>query len=193
MKTTLSRSTPGFLSLEPKQTISVVMVYEDYATGLRAKRLYDELCRQLEPDCELNQSMWKFEVLGVPRLGTVAAEEAAEADMIIVSMSGENELPKTVADWLETWLGEKVGQSSALVTLFDETEEEENQCETIQWHLRQVARRGGMSFFSNPAGSSDWVREQTPERIRFHGRAASPVCTTSISYDPPSRHWGINE
>lgn len=136
MRTTLSRSTPGFLNLENKQTINVVMVYEDYATGLRAKRLYDNLCRQLEPECEVNQSMWKFEVLAVPRLGTVAAEEAAEADMVIISLSGESELPGRVKDWLETWVGEKAGQSSALVALFDGIEEDESQIEAIQIHLR---------------------------------------------------------
>ena len=181
------------MSLENKQAINVVLVYEDYATGLRAKRLYDDLCRQLEPECEVNQSMWKFEVLGMPRLGVVAAEEAAEADMIIISMSGENELPGKVRDWLETWVGEKAGQSSALVALFDEVEEEESQIEAIQSHLRQVARRGGMSFFADPAGVPEWESGHAPERIRVQVEETSPVWASAISYDPPLRHWGINE
>ena len=193
MKNTISQSTAGFLSLERKQAINVAIVYEDYATGLRAKRLYDTLCRQLEPECEVNQSMWKFEVLSIPHLGAVAAEEAAEADLILISLRGDRDLPHGVKDWMETWAGEKAGQSSALVALFGEIEENESQIDTIQTQLRQVARRSEMSFFAEPAGSPSWDSGHSPDRIRVHSEAMSPVWADVIDNDPTTRHWGINE
>ena len=193
MRTRFSQSTAGLLSLEHPQSINVVIVYEDYATGLRAKRLHDNLCRQLEPECEVNQSMWKFDVLSSPRLGAVAAEEATEADLILVSMHGDGELPREVKDWLETWAAEKTGQNSALVALFDEVEEDESQVDTIQRYLRQIARRGGMSFFADPAASPEWEAGFTPERTELDGADMAPVWVDAISYEPASRHWGINE
>ena len=193
MQPSFSQSTAGLLSLEHKQAINVVIVYEDFATGLRAKRLYDNLCRQLEPECEVNQSMWKFEVLAIPRLGAVAAEDAAEADLVIVSLHGDMELPDKVKNWLEKWIGEKGAQSSALVALFDDLEEDEPEIASIQACLRQVARRGGMSFFADPASSSEWDSELASSQMGLRGGETYPAWAGVFNYVPPSRHWGINE
>ncbi len=188
-----TQSTAAFLSLENKQTIDVVMVYQDFATGLRAKRLYDNLCRQLEPECELNQSMWKFEVLAIPRIGAVAAEEAAEADLVIISMHGDLELPGKVKAWLETWVGDKSNPNGALVAVFDDSEDAGGQVASVQASLRQIADRGGMHFFADPASSTEWDTELAPERMRTRIDPAPAVWASGFNYDPPSRHWGINE
>jgi hypothetical protein len=193
MQIDIFQSPADFLSLESKQAINVVMVYEDYAGGLRAKRLYDNLCRQLKPECEVNQSMWKFEVLASPRLSEMAAEEAAEADLVILSLRGDVGLPGKVKDWIETWVGEKGSQGSALVVLFDDVEEDRNEIASIQACLRQLARRGEMSFFADPAGSSEWDTEPVPERMGVRVEPAAAASASINNSNPPSRHWGINE
>jgi hypothetical protein len=184
MHTTISRSPFGFVSLEDQQSINVVMVYEDFATGLRAKRLYDDLCRQLETECKLNQSMWKFDVLTIPRLGEAAAEEAAEANMVIVSMHGDDDLPAKVKAWMETWIREKTTSGGALVLLCDESEKE-SQADAVQDYLRRVADRSGLSFFADPV--------RLPKLGRSPDEVAPQVWSASSNHAPPTRHWGINE
>ena len=113
----------SFLDPEQKQTINVLMVYEDFESGLRAKHLYDRISHQMKQECIVNQSMWKVDVLLIQSLGAIAGEDAAMADIIILSLRGDRELCKTLNDWMEHWVCTTPVQRKALVALFDNLEE----------------------------------------------------------------------
>src|ERR1041384_5188943 len=94
-------------ALEANSNLNVVIAYEDFETGKRAKKTCDFLAQNLGDDCRLSHQMWKFDVLGIPKLREMAAKDAAQADMVIISCHGSNELPIELKAWIELWLAEK--------------------------------------------------------------------------------------
>ena len=49
-------------------------------------------------------TMWKFDVLALPKLWEVAVKDASVADIVIVSCS-RDDLPGYVKSWIETATG----------------------------------------------------------------------------------------
>src|SRR5262245_49653703 len=124
---------------------NVVIAYEDFETGKNAKKTYDFLVEHLGDECAFNNQMWKFDVLSLPKLREMAIGDATQADIIIISAHGTNDLPSQVKTWIEQSITGKP-HAIALVGLFDTESCQNHSCE----YLAEVARRGGMEFFSQP-------------------------------------------
>src|SRR5207245_10236995 len=107
MQRTLTYVPPGVSDLEVNNTFNVVIAYEDFETGKHAKSTYDFLVEHLHGECRFTNQMWKFDVLGIPKLREMAAKDAAMADIIIISSHGGEELPPDVKAWIELRLIEK--------------------------------------------------------------------------------------
>jgi hypothetical protein len=129
----------------------VVMVYEDFRTARQATRAYDFLVANLTHEWRVTSQMWKFDVLRIPELRALAAEDAMMADLIIVSCNGEGELPSGVRTWIEMWLGYKAG-AVALVALLDVPPGQAERARVTQAYLEHVAQRAHMEFFTWPQG-----------------------------------------
>jgi hypothetical protein len=136
-------------SREGAPVFSVVLVFEDFSTGKRAKRAYDFLAANLTHEWHVVSQMWKFEVLSIPELREMAAKDAAMANLIIVSSRGDRELPAPVKDWIEMWLGYR-GDAVALLALFDSPPEQAEHAQATQTYLEGVAKRGQLEFFTWP-------------------------------------------
>ena len=134
---------------EGAPAFSVVLVFEDFNTGKRAKRAYDFLAANLTHEWQVISQMWKFEMLNIPELREMAAKDAAMANLIIVSSRGDRQLPTHVKDWIEMWLGCQ-GDAVALVALFDSPLEQAEHAQATQTYLERVAKRGRMEFFTWP-------------------------------------------
>ena len=79
-----------------------VLIYENFATGVRARCFCERLVRAL--DNTLEEQMWSFDVLGIREARNAAASAARKADVVIVSLLGRTDLPSTVRAWLDMWL-----------------------------------------------------------------------------------------
>jgi hypothetical protein len=139
--------------------------------------------------------MWKFEVLSIPKLREMAAQDAERADVIIVSCHGSNELPADVRTWMELWLAEK-RRPLALVALLDSPVEYPEQAEVIRNYLAQMAKRGQMEFFSQPY---EWPAKRQ-EEPRVSIRPASPreeealsTLSVVVQQDVGVARWDISE
>ncbi len=93
--------------------------------------------------------MWKFELLNLPELRRLAAEDAALADVIMVSFRGDRELPVPVRAWIKVWLGRKAG-AVALIALLDGPPEQRRRIQAVQAFLERAAQRARMEFFAWP-------------------------------------------
>lgn len=133
---------------EATPSFNVLIAYEDFETGKHAKETYDFLVENVGHDCHFTNQMWKFDVLLLPRLQAIALEDAARADIIIVS-SKARELPAHVTSWIEAWLGQ-AQHPLALVALFQTTPAEPDGINRARQYLAEVARRGNMEFFAQP-------------------------------------------
>src|SRR3954447_13477978 len=109
----------GTSDLEANPTFNVVIVYEDFETGKNAKKTYDFLVENLGRECQFTNQMWKFDVLGIPKLREMAAKDAGVADIVLISCHGNAEIPVEVKAWIELWQSEE-SSAIALVALFSE-------------------------------------------------------------------------
>jgi hypothetical protein len=66
---------------------NVVIFYEDFGTGVRAKKGLDYVAEELGNDLEFRHSMWRLDVLQEPKLDPMAAPALAEADLLLISLS----------------------------------------------------------------------------------------------------------
>ena len=139
--------------------------------------------------------MWKFDVLGIPKLREMAAKDAAQADIVIISCHGHNDLPVEVKAWIELWLAEN-SSAIALVALFDSPPMDPQQTDSIRDYIAAVARRGQMEFFAQPYDGH--IGNKPALRMPF--RESSPLDEEALStisgvmqQDLSFPRWGINE
>jgi hypothetical protein len=173
---------------------SVVIAFEDFDTGKRANRAYDFLVANLSQEWRVTSQMWKFEVLGIPELRQMAAEDVASANIIIISSRGDRELPTDVKAWIELWLGYR-GDPVALFALFDCAPEQTQHAKATQTYLKRVAKRGRMEFFVWPQiGPVIADREHVAEWDRQRIIAGAPLVSLggAARFEADYSHSGSN-
>jgi len=99
--------------------LSVVAAYEDSATDARVNEFCQRLTANLGSDCQVAKQMWLFTELRVAQLRGIAADDAARAGLVIVSVHHAQGLPDEVKTWIEAWLARKRSQPVVLLALFD--------------------------------------------------------------------------
>jgi hypothetical protein len=120
-------------------------MYEDFGTGKRAKKGLDYVAEELGNDFEFRHSMWRLDILLDPKLNALAAPALAEADLLIISLRGEGQLPAKIRALIDTRLAEKANRDCALVALFEGAA-----CATrgpLYACLANLARQQGLDFF----------------------------------------------
>ena len=81
-----SHPTPN---LDDRPKFKVVIIYEDDAAGKRAKYFYNKMIRELVDECDFSLELWNFQVLAISKIRNSAAQAAAQADFVILSMHGK--------------------------------------------------------------------------------------------------------
>jgi hypothetical protein len=94
-------------------------MYEDFGTGKRAKGALDYVAEELRNDFEFRHTMWRLDVLQDPKLNILAAHALAEADLLIISLRGERQIPAEIRVLIDRWPVEKTNRDVALVALFE--------------------------------------------------------------------------
>ena len=130
---------------------NVVIIYEDSAAGKRAKHLYDRVIRELADECDFSLKLWNFQVLAISKIANSAAQTAAKADFVILSMHGKAQLSVQTRDWIERWSGLISDNRSALVAMLDQTGMRHGTAASTLDYLRKVADRRGISFYTHTA------------------------------------------
>jgi hypothetical protein len=126
--------------------VLVVAAYEDFVTGVRVNELCRGLARELGPQCNIIKQMWLLNLLRLPQLRAIATEDAASADLIIVSFHDAETIPLELRDWVETWPLSKKEFPQLLLALFDCIDDEEPP-RGLHAYLESVAANHYMSFF----------------------------------------------
>ena len=63
----------GAPAREARPGLDVLLMYEDLSTGLRARRLLDEVVTSLNLEVDFQANLWRFDLLGEPGLLELAA------------------------------------------------------------------------------------------------------------------------
>jgi hypothetical protein len=133
---------------EAARKMRVVAVYEDFATCARVNESCRSVARDLDHDCELIKQAWLVNLLRLPQLRAIAAQEATSADLIIISLHDAERPPDEVKDWFELWLQEASPRPTVLLVLADMVCYEETR--TADTYLEGVAKRGNMDLVVQP-------------------------------------------
>jgi len=171
--------------------LKVLLLYEDAETGLRAKRSVAALHGQGDLDAGVETRLWRLDLLSTVWLREQAATEAVAADVIIVSLHGDDELSEAMREWLRLWLQRKADRPYALGVLLDADPVREDRAQSAAGYLERVANAGGADLL--------WGFCETPSaNLPEMDCAGAPVHTVrepKADLYHPCRysHWGINE
>jgi hypothetical protein len=133
-----------------RSPLNVVLACEDFSAGMHALGTFDKIFSTQGKKIRTNaQSVWKFDLLGVTALQEIAAEEAASADLIIISMHGPGILTETVRSWIELWMESREHEPGVLVLLLDDADADGSREYPVEAHLKACAERAGMEFLSH--------------------------------------------
>ena len=137
------RETPSG-NQSPPTPFKVLIMYEDFGTGKRAKKGLDYVAEELGNDFEFRHSMWRLDILQDPKLNILAAPALAEADLLIISLRGEGQIPAKIRVLIDTWLAEKANRDCALVALFEAAASAPRS--SVYPCLANLARQHGLDF-----------------------------------------------
>jgi hypothetical protein len=119
-------------------------MYEDFGSGKRAKGALDYVAEEFGHELEFRHTMWRLDVLQDPKLSTLAAPALAEADLLIISLRGERQIPAKIRVLIDTWLVEKTNRDGALVALFEARASETHG--SVYTYLASLARQHRLDF-----------------------------------------------
>src|SRR5260370_36565068 len=88
----------------PPTPFNVVIMYEDFGSGKRAKKGLDYVAEELGNDLEFRHSMWRFDILQDPEINGLAGPPLPPAELLIIFLPrGGRVLPKNPP--LNCWRG----------------------------------------------------------------------------------------
>ena len=148
MKAAPSHSARNGAATPPVPTFKCVVIYEDFAAGKRGKHFYETLVAAMDGDCISTHNLWSFPVLAIAEMRNIAVTAAAAADIVIFALSGRDELPAAVKEWIEMWAWFIEDTHPALVSLFESPNGESG---SIRGYLRSITARKHLDFFPDSA------------------------------------------
>jgi hypothetical protein len=89
--------------------------------------------------------MWRLDILQDPKLNALAAPSLAEADLLIVSLRCERQLPGKIRALIDERLAQTVNHACALVALFEGPAPATRS--SVYACLATLARQHGFDFF----------------------------------------------
>lgn len=178
---------------DPKLPFDLVVAYEDLETRNRALHLYDHLAQQLLDDYDFQCSWWKFDHLANATLRQQAADAAAEANMVILSIRAHHELPRAHQLWLKEWVSRRHHRKAALVTMIAGTSAPGRDASPALACLQNAARLARMDFFTHAFELPRQPRETPDAPFPAQAPAAASLLQGLLQNRIPVPRWGINE
>lgn len=175
--------------------LMVAIIYENIDAGCHARDVCDVVIKRLGHNYEYASDMWRFDVLKIRECRELAAQAAAQANVIMIATQSVSELPMDVKAWIELWLREE-REIQALVGLCHRPHGRIVQNWPLRSYLAGVAERGQIAFFAEP---DIWPEEEfRPGHMALEFRSEelplAPMCFEGTSSrDISLGHWGLNE
>jgi hypothetical protein len=176
----LAKSTPGGWRIKP--LLKAVLIYENFAAGVRARWFCEKFVRLL--NVRLEETNWSFEALEIRKMREAAASAARKSDVVMLSMSGRKKLPGTIKTWLDMWLWLLDNEDPAFVGLFAASAPR-HIC-SIRAYLDSAARDAGIDFFPHEIAASELPQFLCPE-----SRLKPPLPTAKLEGFFPRREHSL--
>jgi hypothetical protein len=171
------------------RTFRLFITCQDQAAFLQAKKVEDQVQRLCGNQMAVSCAWWNFALLRHDRLRDNALMEAAESEMIVISLSASGEMPSHVKAWLESWPVRPQAGQAALVTLLPGKKMMSGPQSHVAW-LRRIAEDRGLDFFCN---QDEWDVGGFLSRPFDVWTAARWTAPTAFSEQNSWHRGGINE
>lgn len=136
------------MTKEPDLKLNVVIAYDDHRAYKRAIRTLVRVASQLGDDVSVLPMPWRFEYLGKPDWCALATADVTKAEMLVVSTSSEDKLPRAIESWIETSLEIKRNSSTAVVALLGAPDDLDGSDSPRFQFLARTTREAGLDFFA---------------------------------------------
>jgi hypothetical protein len=128
--------------------INVVIAFEDVETGVRARTTVDRVQQLCGLETEPDYKFWKFDLLRNPHMRRLAALDASEAHVIVLSAHGRDpEWPVAVREWIAEWHWQRTDQPGALVVFLGGEYQQGAGGHPMLAFMEDIARGVGLEFF----------------------------------------------
>lgn len=94
-----------------------VILYEGIPGLESAIAMCQQLTQRFSGDLKFEFTWWGFKYLNEPAMAAVAAQEAVEADLVVLSLQGSDTLPASIQNWFGQWIGQRTKPEGALVVV----------------------------------------------------------------------------
>ena len=181
---------------EAPGALSVLLVYEDFTTGLQARLAFERVERRFESAADFKVDLWKLALLREPALLEEAVTEAARADLVFLSVHGRGgRLPALAHGWLGRWFERCFGRPCALVVLLEALAGTAPAMNPASDSLRAAALAAGVDMFLCTAPPLQTERPSALDQLQPppDGLPSLPLQSRSHLDSQPYSHWGINE
>jgi hypothetical protein len=131
--------------LTKKAIYSMVMIYENAVTGIRARQFGENLMHELGNAIPWTRDMWDLKMLDLPDVRRAATEAAAIADVVILGLDGRTDLPDSFKAWVEEWAGRLHGQP-ILIALFNAADNKHLALASTRAFLGTIAETCELTF-----------------------------------------------
>jgi hypothetical protein len=144
---TLNQIAAALVSLPNAQ---VVIVYEKFYAGLKAKQFFDRQIAPAEPARRPRFQMWGFAGLRFDSVRAHALRDALESDMVCLALLSDAKLPEGVKVWAESWAHERGSHHCLMVVLLESMPVSLPGNSPIIQFLRDVAGKANAEFLMAP-------------------------------------------
>jgi len=124
----------------------VLILYDDREAANHVMRAFHLLSQHCGGDVAFHTDMWKFDTLRSASIARLAADDALNAHVIVVSAHGSDDLPQEVKDWFPSWKGARNGRPGALVAVLDHTSKAFQDMNAAHACLHALAQEGNLEF-----------------------------------------------
>ena len=171
----------------------MLLVYEDFGAGLRARRVFERVVHQLETEADFNLKLWRFDLPRQPALLEQAVNEGSRADIVVLAAHGE--LPPAVRLWFDRWLARKDDKPCALAVSLDPSAKDAAVGTRIVGSLQAAVAVAGVDVFLHQEPARPVESETGTEGIPPHAETGTAMNEDLLRGlgDHPYRDRGINE
>lgn len=173
-------------SSAPDWRLEVSLAYQDLATGLRARRFLEDLLASSQIQAEINLTLWNLSLFHLTEIRELAVLNAVKADLVVLSLRGDNGLEAETEKWLAQWVTGRGEEECALAVLIHSNVQEMDSIGLMLFWLQQVTRSTRVRLFvgfipivtaeaaasSQPASQENkpqpMVTGESPRRLDVH-------------------------
>lgn len=156
--------------------LKAAVVYEDFASGARARHFVEKLAARFDCPCDLSGSLWRSELLGLPAIAQDAARDAAHCDYLVVSLRGDHVPSHVLRHWVKDQLATAATRGAAVVFLSDANTGKRRAVEATRAYFRSLCAERDVAFFS--------LVTSAPEST---GAAGKIEAVSSFAATPPAQ------